>query len=125
MKFKIGNTYAVAKPIKGKHGCMFRPGAICHYVGDNNMLGYNECNVYCEVDMEQDLTGAFVLYEESPHNAHMRDVRERAIISCMQGILSNPKWPECSEGSFYKSNVVGNAISYADYLIEQLDKENE
>jgi hypothetical protein len=49
-------------------------------------------------------------------------VRVNAIIAAMQGILSNPKreWKE-----FYKEDIVGNAISYADYLVETLKKQEE
>lgn len=43
----------------------------------------------------------------------------------MGGILSNPKWDKASDLGFYKSNVVGNAISYADYMIEQLKVKKE
>lgn len=46
-------------------------------------------------------------------------VRVNAAIAAMLGILSNPKreWKE-----FYKEDIVGNAISYADYLVETLKK---
>jgi len=43
--------------------------------------------------------------------------------SAMKSILSNPKWDKVSELGFYKKNVVGNALSYADEMIKQLKEE--
>ncbi len=49
-------------------------------------------------------------------------VRINAAYSAMQGILANPRkeW-----GEYYKKDIVGNAISYADYLVEILKKEQD
>ena len=38
----------------------------------------------------------------------------------MNGILSNSRWDKVSDIGFFKSNVVGNAISYADEIIEKI-----
>lgn len=55
--------------------------------------------------------------------------RRECAKSFVESILSNPKWFEHFEGhsedaqfdnAYYKKNVVGNALSYADYLIEKL-----
>lgn len=43
--------------------------------------------------------------------------------TAISSILSNPRWDKVSELGFYKKNVVGNALSYADEMIKQLKKE--
>lgn len=53
------------------------------------------------------------------------NLRCQTIIGCMQGMLANSRWDKVSENGYHKGNIVGNAISYADYLVEQLKKEEE
>lgn len=54
---------------------------------------------------------------------HWQDVRERAAIAALQGLLANPElvWhnTDCEE----KVSIVPRAIRYADELVEQLKKE--
>lgn len=38
----------------------------------------------------------------------------------MQGILSNPAFPEHSQDGYYKKNVVNNAYEYAHALVEKM-----
>lgn len=42
--------------------------------------------------------------------------------AAMQGILSNSLFPKYSTEGYHRGNVVYNALSYADKLIEQLKK---
>lgn len=55
--------------------------------------------------------------------AHWQDVRERAAIAALQGLLANPElvWhnTDCEE----KVCIVSRAIRYADELVEKLKKE--
>ena len=57
------------------------------------------------------------LIQESTKDEHWQDVRERAAIAAMQGLLSNT----CRAGSF-KDYAVG-AVACANALIEELKKE--
>lgn len=41
----------------------------------------------------------------------------------MQGILSNPAFPEHSQEGYYKKNVVDNAYEYAHALVEKMKEE--
>ena len=43
----------------------------------------------------------------------------------MQGILSNPAFPEHSQDGYYKKNVVNNAYEYAHALVEKMKEERE
>lgn len=43
----------------------------------------------------------------------------------MQGILSNPAFPEHSQEGYYKKNVVNNAYEYAHALVEKYKKEEK
>ena len=38
----------------------------------------------------------------------------------MQGMLSNPAFPEHSQDGYYKKNIVNNAYEYAHALVEKL-----
>lgn len=76
-----------------------------------------------EVELLDDETAELELYEqwgyESPLQDYWQDVRERAAIAAMQGLLSNPGLLD--EISLdYKITIEKAAISYADGLIEQL-----
>ncbi len=50
-------------------------------------------------------------------NEHWREVRERAAIAAMQGLLANPSRTGCFR------DCAETAIEYADALIERLKKE--
>ncbi len=49
--------------------------------------------------------------------AHWQDVRERAAIAAMQGLLASPKWIPISYQHYAKV-----AIEYANELVKQLKK---
>lgn len=46
--------------------------------------------------------------------------RYELVKSAIAGILANPQWEKQSSLGYYKENVVGNALSYADEAIRQL-----
>lgn len=50
-------------------------------------------------------------------------LEHQAAIAAMQGILSNPAFPEHSQDGYYKKNVVNNAYEYAHALVEKYKKE--
>ena len=50
-------------------------------------------------------------------------LEHQAAIAAMQGILSNPAFPEHSRDGYYKKNVVNNAYEYAHALVEKYKKE--
>lgn len=56
------------------------------------------------------------LIQEQTEDKHWQDLRERAAIAAMQGLLTNT----CRVGSF-KDYAVG-AVTFADALIEELKK---
>ena len=58
-------------------------------------------------------------------NKHWQDVRERAAIAAMQGMLANPELMENTDwdGRDYRWKIEQQAIFYADALVEQLKKE--
>lgn len=60
-----------------------------------------------EVELMPDVVG----------DEHWQDVRERAAIAAMQGIMSNPEliYDKCYE-------IIARAIRYADTLVEELKK---
>ena len=62
------------------------------------------------------------LIQEQTEDERWQDVRERAAIAAMQGLLSNP---EFIDGAFleYRISVEKVAVGYANALIEQLKKE--
>jgi len=51
-------------------------------------------------------------------------LEHQAAIAAMQGILSNPAFPEHSQEGYYKKNVVNNAYEYA-HALEEKYKEKE
>ena len=55
---------------------------------------------------------------------YWQDVRERAAIAAMQGMLANPELMETMNwnGRDYRWNIEKRAILYADALIEELKK---
>ena len=55
---------------------------------------------------------------------HWQDVRERAAIAAMQGMLANPELMQATDwdGREYKWKIEKQAILYADALIEELKK---
>lgn len=62
------------------------------------------------------------------------EFRKEATLRFASAILSNPRWCEHFEASsrflqfeaaYFKANVIGNAISYADALIEALGMKKE
>lgn len=57
--------------------------------------------------------------EQIANETHWRDVRERAAIAAMQGILSNPT-KYLADGDTYPKV----AVRYADVLIEELKRNN-
>lgn len=58
---------------------------------------------------------------ETDDNKHWQDVKERAAIAAMQGLLSNPELLD--EISLdYRITIERIAVEYADALIEQLKK---
>lgn len=63
-----------------------------------------------------------------------KDFRKECAKSFVEAILSNPTWFKHFDGhsddakfdaAYYKKTVIGNALSYADCLIEQLKKEDD
>ena len=57
-------------------------------------------------------------------NKHWQDVRERAAIAAMQGMMANPELLESTgfSGTYYKWHIERKAVEYADALVEQLKK---
>lgn len=62
------------------------------------------------------------------------EFRKEAALRFASAILANPMWYKHFEGrddgakfgnAYFKKNVIGNAISYADELIEELRMKNE
>lgn len=47
-------------------------------------------------------------------------LEHKAAIAAMQGMLSNPAFPEHSQEGYYKKNIVNNAYEYAHTLVEKL-----
>lgn len=92
MKAKIKKTSEIVEVTRNKHG---------FYV-DENRVGYT----LNELDFGNE------------ENDHWQDVRERAAIAAMQGLLSNP-----SRAGSFKDYAVG-AVACADSLIEELKKRN-
>lgn len=52
-------------------------------------------------------------------------LEHQAAIAAMQGMLSNPAFPEHSQEGYYKKNVVNNAYEYAHALVEKLKEKEE
>lgn len=96
MKAKIKKTGEIVDVTRNKHG---------FYV-DENRVGYT----LNELDFGNE------------ENEHWQDVRERASIAAIQGMLS------CGEGAFSYQGITDEiakaAIDYADALIERLKKKN-
>ena len=71
-------------------------------------------------------------FDTPPNNTytedeHWQDVRERAAIAAMQGMLSNPELMENTDWGCrdYRWNIGRHAIFYADSLVEKLKKKNK
>lgn len=60
------------------------------------------------------------LLNQNNDNEHWQDVRERAAIAAMQGLLANPNL--VYDNSEEKINIIARAIRYTDALVEQLKK---
>jgi hypothetical protein len=90
MKAKIRKTGEIVDVTRGEHG---------FYVTEN-LVGYT----LSELDFDNE------------ENEHWQDVRERAAIAAMQGLLSNAR--KTGSGKEY----VEAAIEYADALVEELKK---
>ena len=58
--------------------------------------------------------------QETGEDEHWQDVRERAAIAAMQGMLANPEL--IGDFGDYKWTIEQKAILYADALIEELKK---
>lgn len=58
--------------------------------------------------------------EQIANENHWQDVRERAAIAAMQGMVSNPALVD--ESLNYRITIEEAAIGYADALIEELEK---
>ena len=60
------------------------------------------------------------LMPDVTEDEHWQDVRERAAIAAMQGIIANPKlvYEYCDD----KVYIAGRAMIYANELVEQLKK---
>ena len=67
-----------------------------------------------EVDLLPDIT----------EDEHWQDVRERAAIAAMQGMLSNPKLISTGTLETYYNIDVNKAINFADRLVQELKKKN-
>ena len=60
------------------------------------------------------------LIPDVTEDEHWQDVRERAAIAAMQGLLANPKLVcNCCDDEIY---VAGRAMIYANVLVEELKK---
>lgn len=64
--------------------------------------------------------GGIEILEDKSDDIDWEKRRYELVKSAMNGILSNSKWDKISKLGFYKSNVIGNAVSYADEMIKQL-----
>ena len=93
-----------------------------YYVNESGFLEVNVGYVTRESQYES-LRKYLTLYETEEEKEEWKKFRRNAIVSFIQGILSNSSWPDASSGGFYKKDVVTNAISYADELIEKLKSE--
>lgn len=52
-------------------------------------------------------------------------LEHQAAIAAMQGMLSNPAFPEHSQEGYYKKNIVNNAYEYAHALVEKMKEERK
>ena len=73
---------------------------------------------YDEIEIIPDLSNTILLKHEKTIDWEQR--RYELAKEAMNGILSNSRWDKVSDIGFFKSNVVGNAISYADEIIEKI-----
>ena len=87
---------------------------LSHYIGD--VAWYiTKCHAsYSENELE---------FIDAPEDYWTR-LEHQAAIAAMQGMLSNPAFPEHSQEGYYKKNIVNNAYEYAHALVEKY-KEKE
>lgn len=94
-----------------------------YYVDERGVLNIDGGYVTDNSKYES-LSKYLTLYETEEEKKEWKEFRRNAIVSFISGILSNPSWPDVSSGAFYKRDVVTNAISYADELVEKLKAED-
>lgn len=64
------------------------------------------------------------LIDDVSEDSHWQDVRERAAIAAMQGMMANSELLESTgfSGTYYKWHIERKAVEYANALVEQLKK---
>ena len=81
-----------------------------------------------EVELVDDETAELELYKqwgyESPLQDYWQDVRERAAIAALQGMLSNPKLINTETFETCYNININKAVYFADRLIQELKKKN-
>ena len=88
-------------------------------IADYAKITLNQCDSYGNpIEMKPE---EVELLQEPTEEAHWQDVRERAAIAAMQGMLANPEFID--EISLdYRTAIERIAIGYADALVEGLKK---
>ncbi len=61
--------------------------------------------------------------EQIADEAHWQDVRERAAMAALQGILANPTIIDAADD--HRLTAVEDAVGFADELVKQLKEHNE
>lgn len=97
--------------IKGK----VYPSQIDGHITDEEGFINHEWSDCCSQDLEE----CFEEYEYHEEDK-WEERRYELAKAAMSGILANSRFDELSESGFFKGNVVGNALSYADEMIRQL-----
>lgn len=106
-ELKIGDEVEVNMNIKADSKDVLNSGEgmcyLCHHHGKYQYLPIT----YLDIDF-------------SKKDIDWEERRYEIAKEAMNAILSNQKWGEEYNKGYYKKDVVGNALSYADELIEQL-----
>jgi hypothetical protein len=89
-------------------------------IADYAKITLDQCDSYGNpIEMKPE---EIELIQEPTEEAHWQDIRERAAIAAMQGMLANPELIMNGSSICYRLSVEFVAVDYANKLVERLKK---